>query len=298
MARRADWGRRGRVQCERRAARDQRASSGARKPVDHSAAAPAPAAVPPQGSSSLLRRCVALLGWREPLVSRPGAPGTREAAAALRLGVDQGGPRSYGSKQSEQQTRTTEKAGGSLTWKTGLDASSAAPARPPAPGGQPGSQVTTLKASSGHHTAAGLAMRTRRITIAVRHWDSEEGIHTWKYCKQHVLQVRQPGPWGRPGRDGGGVGARARSAARRCWRCSSRRQRRSGPVSGAATGRATAPQPKGATPETNRPATLNAPPLRLQPKGTPWNDQLAVNDYPPPHTHTYSPRMAPPGTTS
>ena len=26
--------------------------------------------------------------------------------------------------------------------------------------------------------------------IGVRQWSSEEGIHTWKYCKQHVLQVR------------------------------------------------------------------------------------------------------------
>lgn len=32
-------------------------------------------------------------------------------------------------------------------------------------------------------------MKKRRVAIAVRQWNSEEGTRTWKFCKQHVLQV-------------------------------------------------------------------------------------------------------------
>ncbi|GBF88643.1 hypothetical protein Rsub_01542 [Raphidocelis subcapitata] len=73
-------------------------------------------------------------------------------------------------------------------------------------------------------------MRTRKITIAVRHWSSEEGIHTWKYCKQHVLQPKDGTPWndqltlvhvagGKPGKGEGRQGRpdREREKEREAW---------------------------------------------------------------------------------
>ncbi|KAI8470366.1 MAG: hypothetical protein J3K34DRAFT_521384 [Monoraphidium minutum] len=73
-------------------------------------------------------------------------------------------------------------------------------------------------------------MRTRRIAISVRQWNSEEGERTWKFCKQHVLQPKDGTPWndqltlvhvpvGRPPKgDGkGGAGKGDKEREREAW---------------------------------------------------------------------------------
>jgi hypothetical protein len=178
---------------------------------------------------------------------------------------------------------------------------------PPEPG-PPGQRSARRHASDSHSVAGGPgSMRSRRITIAVRHWSSEESIHTWKYCKQHLLQVG-----GAAGAGQGGRGARGGRRGRRAPRAPrgraphARRQPRAAQAGRGAAGPPRGPRRRGRAAKglgprgargggrsaagvaaaaasllparaRTRPLTARRPTSLPQPKdGTAWSDHLTL----------------------